>query len=269
MFFNKFWLQIILLCSMTMASFGVTALHFYQEANLEILFTTYPKWSASKKDFILDDSKPREWVTLDQVSKYAKWAILVSEDWAFYEHQGLDFNQIERALKQSLVEFRLVRGASTISQQVVKNLFVGDERSLWRKFKEALFTLKLENHFSKDEILEIYLNIAHLGKNIYGIKEASFHYFKKHPSMLTAKEGAFIAMLLPSPEKYSHSFRKKELTPFAKSQIEDILIKLRQANVYKEEDRLKARKQVFSWEKREVLEPMDSPRDEYYDAYQL
>jgi monofunctional biosynthetic peptidoglycan transglycosylase len=268
MFFDRYQLKILLGIFSLSMSIGLSALYLYQDANLEILFRLYPKWNIEQQKFSLQKDQPKHWTKLDSLSKEVKWAFLVSEDWAFYDHEGLDFNQINKAVKQSIVELRFTRGASTISQQVIKNLFVGDERSLWRKFKEALYTLKLEKHFDKDEILEVYLNIAHLGKDVYGIGEASWHYFKKRPSQLNVREAAFLAMLLPSPEKYSHSFRKKELTPFAKSQIDEILIKLRQAKVFTEEDRLEATSLRFQWEKVQT-ETMEVIEDDYFDEMSL
>jgi monofunctional biosynthetic peptidoglycan transglycosylase len=93
-------------------------------------------------------------------------------------------------------------GASTISQQVVKNLFLSNEKSINRKIREILITYKLEGQFSKNQILEIYLNIAELGPDIFGIQEAARYYFKKHPMKVNAAEGAFIALMLPSPRKF-------------------------------------------------------------------
>src|SRR5690606_18553308 len=110
------------------------------------------------------------------------------------------------------------------------------ERSLWRKFKEFILTYKMERMLSKNKILEIYLNIVELGEGIYGIKQGSFHYFKKHPRTLSAREGAFLAMLLPSPVKYSQSFKRKKLSLFAATQIQKILSKLQRAHILDEEE---------------------------------
>src|SRR5690606_33399943 len=90
------------------------------------------------------------------------------------------------------------------------------------------------------------------GEGVYGIKEGARHYFNKHPSRLTAREGAFLAMLLPSPIRYSQSFKQRELTDFAKTQIDRILLKLRQAHIYSEEDRQVAMQERFWWEPQDV-----------------
>jgi membrane peptidoglycan carboxypeptidase len=192
--------------------------------------------------------KPSSWTALADISKYAKWSIIVKEDWAFYQHKGLDFKEILIALKESFDTGKRLRGASTISQQVVKNLFLSNERSFWRKFKEAVFTYQLEQNYSKDKILEIYLNIINFGDGSYGIKRAADHYFIKSPSKLTPKESAFLASIMPNPDYYNYSFDAHKLTDYIKFEIDRVLIKLRQANIYKEEDRLEAVRGCFDWE---------------------
>jgi monofunctional biosynthetic peptidoglycan transglycosylase len=192
--------------------------------------------------------KSSGWVPLENISYLSRWAILVSEDWAFYDHKGVDYNQLKIVFDELIVNGTLSRGASTISQQVVKNIFLTNERSLLRKFKEVIITYKLEQNLTKDEILGVYLNLVELGKNIYGIKDASYYYFEKHPSKLDAREGAFLAMLLPSPKKYSISFREGKLTDFAKEVMSSILVKLRQAKKITEEERVLLESESFFWE---------------------
>lgn len=201
----------------------------------------------------LKASRKGDWVSLNNVSHVAKWAILVSEDWAFYDHKGIDYIQLQKVIEESYQEGEFVRGASTISQQVVKNVYLSHDRSLKRKFTEFLMTIKLEKEVSKDKILETYLNIAELGRDIYGIKKASAFYFEKSPNALTAREGAFLAMLLPSPVKYSVSFRNKELTDFAHQQVTNILYKLRQAKIITEDERVASMQERFSWEVSEAI----------------
>lgn len=179
--------------------------------------------------FKISKNRPAYWKKLDQISLGARGAILLSEDWAFFEHDGLDLYQIEEAIKANLVEGKKLRGASTISQQVVKNLFLTSERSLERKLKEAILTLFIEDQISKDKIFEIYLNIAQFAKDIYGVPKASTFYFKKNAKNLSPKEGAFLAMLLPSPHRYGQSFRQKKLTKFAHETVNQILEKMKVA----------------------------------------
>ena len=217
----------------------------YIDHDIEKLELSYPRFNTELNKYELNQIKPVSWVHINEISNISKWAILVSEDWAFYQHKGVDYQQLKIVLKESFQTFKLARGASTITQQVVKNVFLNSNKSLWRKIKEFIYATRIEKIRTKDQILETYINLIELGPNIYGIKEASKVYFNKEPKNLTAKEGAFLAMLLPSPVKYSQSFRNQKLTPFAIEVIESILVKLRQAKVYSEGDRLTARAQIL------------------------
>jgi monofunctional biosynthetic peptidoglycan transglycosylase len=119
---------------------------------------------------------------------------------------------------------------------MVKNVFLSSNKTITRKLKEAVLAMRVERQLTKTRILEVYLNVIEFGEGLYGIGPASRRYFGKHPSQLTPKEGAFLAMLLPSPKKYSVSFRKRELTPYARSIIRSILGKLRATNRLNEGD---------------------------------
>ncbi len=188
------------------------------------------------------------WTSINQISKPAQMAILISEDWAFYSHPGYDEKQIREAIEESIESGKLKRGASTITQQVVKNVYLSQEKSLIRKARELWLATKIEKVLGKKRILEIYLNIAEWGEGIFGISQAAQFYFQKSPSQLTAKEGAFLAMLLPSPKKYSISYRKKELTKYAKKTVHSILNKLVSANVLTSEQRDEEWKKPFVFE---------------------
>ncbi|MBY0518318.1 MAG: transglycosylase domain-containing protein [Bacteriovoracaceae bacterium] len=232
----------------------LTPLIMYYSHDVSKLNTQYPQVILPETleddaDYEWVQKPPKYWVRLDQISQYAKWAIILSEDWGFYEHHGVDFDELKKAVDQSVREKRMVRGASTISQQVVKNVFLSSNRSIVRKVHEIILTQKMEEAVSKKRILETYFNIVELGPKVYGIKNASFYYFKKHPSALNPREAAFIAMLLPSPKRYSKSFRNRELSRFARSRIRAILIKLRWARIINEEQRQMWNQTKFSWEK--------------------
>ena len=205
----------------------------------EELKRSYPvvHYHGPKKPFTvtIERLRPSEWVSLSDISQKVVKAILISEDWAFYSHNGFDFEQIKEAVETNVERGKFVRGASTITQQVAKNVFLDQQKSLVRKLKEASITMQLEEHLSKSRILEIYLNIVEWGEGIFGIHDAAQFYFKKDPSQLNAKEGAFLAMLLPSPKKYSQSFRDKKLTEFAAKRVRTILGKLVAAKVLTEE----------------------------------
>lgn len=160
---------------------------------------------------------------LKNVSPYLKKTILLTEDSLFYQHKGFDWESIQRNYEENKKAGRYKRGGSTITQQLAKNMFLNSDRTLVRKGLEALITIKIEKTLSKNEIFEKYLNIVEFGKNIYGVRQASQHYFQKSPGQLNVVESAFLAMLLPNPKKYSVSFYRKELTPFASQRIKQII----------------------------------------------
>lgn len=167
--------------------------------------------------------KSKDYVPLSQISKNIQNAVILTEDSTFYQHNGFDEDGIQHCFEKLKEKMRIVCGGSTITQQLAKNMFLSRNKSFLRKGIEALITFKLEASLSKHEILEKYLNIVQFGKNIYGIKKAANFYFKKLPSQITPLEAAFLAMVLPNPEKYSQSFFRQDLTKFAKNRITRII----------------------------------------------
>lgn len=144
----------------------------------------------------LDQKVNQEWRTIDKIGKNVILTVLASEDSNFCNHNGFDFNEIFRAKEKGFS-----RGASTISQQVSKNLLLWRERSWFRKGLEALITIMIETLWSKKRILEIYLNIAETGNGYFGIQAISNSLFKKNSYDLTLKEASYIAVTLPNPKK--------------------------------------------------------------------
>lgn len=144
----------------------------------------------------LDQKVNQEWRTIDKIGKNVILTVLASEDSNFCTHNGFDFNEIFRAKEKGFS-----RGASTISQQVSKNLLLWRERSWFRKGLEALITIMIETLWSKKRILEIYLNIAETGNGYFGIQAISNSLFKKNSYDLTLKEASYIAVTLPNPKK--------------------------------------------------------------------
>lgn len=207
----------------------------------------------------LQKSRPAGWTTLGEVSRPAMGAIVVSEDWAFYQHKGYDANQIKEAIKEDWEAGRFARGASTITQQVARNVFLDKDKNLWRKVKELFLAIRMEDEVGKRKILETYLNIAEWGEGVFGIRAAARTYFSKSPSELTAKEGAFLAMLLPSPKRYSQSFRAKRLTRYARRTVDSILFKMTQANYITEQERDIHRGTPLAWEISESPEANVAP----------
>ncbi len=143
----------------------------------------------------------QRYVPLKRISRWLIYAVLISEDDAFYTHKGFDWNGIKVAIEKNMKGGRMAAGGSTITQQVAKNLFLSPSRSLLRKSREAVIAWKLENSLSKDRILEIYLNIAEWGKGIFGVESAARRFFKTRASRLKISQGALLASMLPYPVK--------------------------------------------------------------------
>ena len=142
-----------------------------------------------------------EWRDWGAIAKHAAVAVIAAEDQKFRAHRGFDFKQIDKAL-QDREKGRRVRGASTISQQVAKNLFLWRGQSWFRKGLEAGITVLIEACWSKQRILEVYLNVAEFGPGTYGVQAASQRYFHKDASLLSRREAALLAAVLPAPGRY-------------------------------------------------------------------
>ena len=158
--------------------------------------------SGGLDEMFYTDIPKQDWVPLNKISPYMPLAVIASEDQIFFDHFGFDFNQIEKAMKENQKRKR-IRGASTISQQVAKNMFLYPGKSFIRKGIEAYFTMLIELIWGKKRILEVYLNVAEFGEGIYGVQAASRIYFHKDASALNAGEAALLTAILPSPLKRS------------------------------------------------------------------
>lgn len=205
----------------------------YVDGQVRQLRTQFPVQlidAEKNRQIVWKKNRPTNWVRFNQLQRHTVGAFVVSEDWAFFQHRGFDVKQIYHAVREAIVEGRRLRGASTITQQVAKNVYLSHDRSFLRKGKEFFYTLLLEFHFSKQKIFEVYINVAQMGRGIFGIERAASRYFSIPARSLSAKESAFLAMLLPNPKKYSHSYRQKKLTSFARKSIESILHKMKQAH---------------------------------------
>src|SRR5690606_29294455 len=145
----------------------------------------------------------RTWVPLDSIPRALKQLVLVAEDAKFYTHQGFDLEQIEYALVSNHQAGRAMRGASTITQQTAKNLYLGAEKDLNRKIREAVLALLLEQTLTKDRIFEVYLNIAQFGPGVFGVREGARHHFDRDVRDLTPEQMLALAALLPSPTRWN------------------------------------------------------------------
>ncbi|AYH46530.1 monofunctional biosynthetic peptidoglycan transglycosylase [Dickeya fangzhongdai] len=146
-----------------------------------------------------------DWVSMDEIAAVAPLAVIAAEDQKFPQHWGFDFDAISAALKHNERHENRIRGASTLSQQTVKNLLLWDGRSWLRKGLEAGLTAAVELVWTKRRILTVYLNIAEFGPGIFGIEAASRQFFNKPASWLTASEAAMLAAVLPNPIRYRAS----------------------------------------------------------------
>ncbi len=143
----------------------------------------------------------RDYISFDEMGKNVKKAVIASEDQNFYRHNGFDFQAIQKAFADNQKGKKL-KGGSTISQQTAKNIFLWNGRSYVRKGLEAIFTFIIEKVWSKDIILERYLNSIEMGQGVFGVEAASHYYFGKSAADLTKSEAAWIAVCLPNPKKY-------------------------------------------------------------------
>jgi monofunctional biosynthetic peptidoglycan transglycosylase len=153
---------------------------------------------------LMSPTKPvrYDWVPMEKIAKVAGQAVVAAEDQKFWDHNGFDLEAIEKAVEHNK-KSRRKRGASTISQQTAKNLFLWSGGGYFRKGIEAGYTVLIEALWPKERILEVYLNIAEFGPGLYGVEAAARHYFKKPAAALSANEAARLAAVLPSPRRWS------------------------------------------------------------------
>ena len=153
-----------------------------------------------------------DWTYYGNISKYMEVAILVCEDGRFFRHDGFDQFAIKSAIQQNLEAGKFLRGASTVSMQLAKNLYLGREKTLARKLQEAVFTMMLEQQLTKEQIFELYLNVIEFGPGLYGIGPAATFYFNKAPMELSLAQSLYLASLLPNP-KFDHFDKDGALSP--------------------------------------------------------
>ncbi len=187
-----------------------------------------------------DDEIEYRFVPYGRISRNLRRAVLVSEDNAFYEHEGVDVEGMKEALRRNWEERRIAGGGSTITQQLAKNLYLSPSKNPLRKVKEYLIARAMEKHLSKKRILELYLNVVELGERVYGAEAAARHYFGKSAAALTASEAALLAGALPNPRVMSPADPNGRLR--ARQRI--ILSRMRRWGHLAEEEVLTQRKPV-------------------------
>lgn len=166
--------------------------------------------------------RKHQWVPIEQIASSLQLAVICSEDQNFLTHNGFDLEAIEKAYKNNKAGKRL-KGASTISQQTAKNVFLWPQRSWLRKGLELYFTFLIETIWSKERILEVYLNSIEMGNGVYGAEAAATHWYGKTSKKLTQQEAASIAIILPNPRKYN----PKKRTNYLEKRKQWVLLQMR------------------------------------------
>jgi monofunctional glycosyltransferase len=188
----------------------------FMDQRLELLRTKNPKaWLR------------HQWVPYERISIHLKRAVVAAEDARFLDHEGFDWEAIVQARMKNEQRGRIVAGASTISQQLAKNLFLSGSRSWLRKAQEALITWMIENTMSKRRILELYLNYAEWGEGVFGAEAAARHHFGVPAGALTAEQAAWLAAILPSPRRYDRG----RSTSYVEGRASTILLRAASAQI--------------------------------------
>jgi monofunctional biosynthetic peptidoglycan transglycosylase len=177
-----------------------------------------------------------DFIALRDVPPLFVRTLLLAEDAGFYGHRGIDLRELPTALLTDWSRGGAARGASTITQQLAKNLFLSRDKKLGRKLEELAITFLLESALRKDRILEIYLNIIEWGPDLHGLRPASRTYFGCEPQALTPTQMAFLVVIIPGPIKYQSSFAHGTPGPGLRSLIDELLGKLRSVNAIGEEE---------------------------------
>ncbi len=205
-FFSKF-VKFVLLIAVLAAVAGASFYFIYpdvarlkKENPKKTAFMEYreQEWRQKGKKLRIQQN----WVRLSAISPYLVKAVIIAEDDKFWSHHGFDVDAMEKAMEKNIKKGAFKAGGSTISQQLVKNLYLTPEKSPLRKIKEAIITWRIERTLSKRRILELYLNVAEWGEGIFGIEAASLNYYGKPASQLSPEEAARLAVVLPNPIRY-------------------------------------------------------------------
>jgi monofunctional glycosyltransferase len=167
------------------------------------------------------------WVSYGRISEHLKRAVIAAEDAKFLDHEGFDWEAITKAIQKNESRGKVVAGASTITQQLAKNLFLSGSRSWLRKGQEAAITWMMERTLSKRRILEIYLNVAEWGEGIFGAEAAARHHFGVPAAALTPEQAAWLAAILPSPKRYERGRR----TPYVDGRMVTISSRMGYAQI--------------------------------------
>jgi monofunctional biosynthetic peptidoglycan transglycosylase len=167
------------------------------------------------------------WVDYPQISTQLKRAVVAAEDDKFIDHEGFDWEGIQKAIEKNQKKGKVVAGGSTISQQLAKNLFLSSAKTPWRKAQEAIITVWLELLWDKRRILEVYLNVVEWGEGVFGAEAAAQRYFSVGAGQLSADQAARLAVMLPAPRK----FEKNPYSPYLNLRTQQILTRMQHSVV--------------------------------------
>lgn len=181
---------------------------------------------------VMQDKNPdaelqHQWVPYKKISNNLKQALIASEDAKFVDHEGFDWEGIQKAYEKNLKKGKIVAGGSTISQQLAKNLFLSTKRTPWRKGEEAIITVMLEQMMEKERIFEIYLNVIEWGNGVFGAEAAARHYYRVSAAQLSPQQAAKLAAMVPNPRYYDKHREAKGLlrkTEIILSRMDDVEI---------------------------------------------
>jgi hypothetical protein len=229
-------------------------------------FTHHATNARGQRRVIIVAPTSPDFIPLEEVPALFLRGLLISEDASFYGHRGVDLSSIPAALAMNWRQGGALRGASTITQQLAKNLFLSRQKSVTRKLQELVLALLIETTLGKQRILEIYLNIIEWGPNLYGLRPAARHYFGLEPSELSPKQMAFLITLIPGPIKYQRSIASGSPTPAFESLMARLLTKLRSVDAITEEEYQTALAEPVTLSSAlPALEPSSDPPDEGED----
>jgi hypothetical protein len=175
------------------------------------------------------------WAYLEDISPFFVHAVLAHEDGGFFKHRGFSMMHVRNALVRNLKERRYVVGASTITMQLVKNVFLHREKTLARKIQEVLLTWWIERVMEKRDVLELYLNVIEYGPGVYGVRNGARHYFNRLPSQLSPAESVYLSTILPNPKRYHSHFERRALSPQWMEIMRKMLVRLRERGSYSPE----------------------------------
>jgi len=221
-------------CAILLALIAIVGVQFWFLAHIWYWADHNPESTAfmrSRLSIIRDDEPgarlAHRWVPYGRVSRHLKLAVVAAEDANFISHSGFDWDAMRKAHERNIREGEIVVGASTITQQLAKNLFLPASRTWWRKAQEAVITVMLETLLTKRRILEIYLNVAEWGDGVYGAEAAARHYFGVPAAALSPPQAARLAAMLPSPRSYT----PRSDTLYLQQRAEDILSHMHHARI--------------------------------------